>query len=1083
MAGYFDSLTDSAAPEEASQEDFLKQQLEGSAPQYDPQGGFETAKGIAKTAATLTPPGAAAEAMGYMGEPSAWQNVKEGNYGTAALQAAGLIPGIGWLGKAARGARAAGRAGRAAREASAVAPEILEGEILSPAPQLSYRPAEAAAESSSDPFFGIQRTDRTREWRDRVFQDPRLNPNAPTMAEERSAIAAGREAAPEAAPLPKAYDPTRVAPTHVPSVEDFTPKSRAALLRLLEQQKSPTAFEQNYLSAPWKAGRGFYPADVIAGPREVGGMNTKIYDVLMRAKLGGKPLTPFEQNMVNNYMASFEAKPTLGIHGANSSGEIGPPKVRDTTLPPSKFEQNWRASQKAALDRWREEHGMRMSGVMPRNPRYQAYLEEELPVPYKPKEVLSPVVEQAAKQGAETNPFLRRALAVSAGVLGPELGSMAIDQATGTFRDRAAYNDENKKHILPDMNVLAHKPATGPTLEDIKPVVAKHKPEPAAAPHRAAPARHAAPKRAPAKGRAAADSGQRYYGDWRDTEPFASDPIGGFIDELTGQRKTARKPGKLERGSSPMNLGDLLPFSEGGMVRKHYEDGGSEDRIPVVSDIADAVGGMFGGGDQGVVAQDAERAPRQAAEPSGGGMNDFFERWSTNPLSQFLFATGIGAMASDRVNPLQALGEGGIRGLEYMRAAQSAQADLREKERERADMLRQQRLIEQTLGSPDTDIPPMKTAEGEPEVAAPVKTAAATPPETPVVAPEAGAPAAQPETQQAADALAEKKIAKEAEKVSTDEEKSADPTANLYSLHRKISNVMSAVTDPKLRLALANRQKAVEFEIQRIEKQRSEAAVARQRAEDRAIRQAQEKRLEEQQSPEHKTKMRKAEELGKRLDETEATINAGAQGAQGLIDQFDVYKNAIKSGQVVTGAYGEDRLNAHKTLLGLTSGITGKNTDLRSRLSDNIKAGALQQAFAELGGRLGAGISDADRRAIQQMGISLDRDPESNIDAIETFQNAQRRKLAAAEFMEDYKANKSSVPGQLDAGFEAAFTKWVNSQPSIVPDRMKNILAGDEKGIAKKESGPTVVATGTKEVDGKVRKVVKYSDGTVKYAD
>ena len=95
--GFFDALAD-----EASQEDFLQRELAGSAPQYDPEGGWQTAKNIGRMAAEMTPPGAAASAAGYMGEPSLFQNIGSGDYGTAALQAAGLIPGIGWVGKAGR---------------------------------------------------------------------------------------------------------------------------------------------------------------------------------------------------------------------------------------------------------------------------------------------------------------------------------------------------------------------------------------------------------------------------------------------------------------------------------------------------------------------------------------------------------------------------------------------------------------------------------------------------------------------------------------------------------------------------------------------------------------------------------------------------------------------------------------------------------------------------------------------------------------------------------------------------------------------------------------------------------------------
>jgi hypothetical protein len=88
-------------PNEETQKEFLKKNLEGSAPQYDPEGGMETAKEAGRAVANMTTPGAIADAAGYLGGPSIRENVREGNYGTAALQAAGAIPVLGPLAKGA----------------------------------------------------------------------------------------------------------------------------------------------------------------------------------------------------------------------------------------------------------------------------------------------------------------------------------------------------------------------------------------------------------------------------------------------------------------------------------------------------------------------------------------------------------------------------------------------------------------------------------------------------------------------------------------------------------------------------------------------------------------------------------------------------------------------------------------------------------------------------------------------------------------------------------------------------------------------------------------------------------------------
>lgn len=95
----------------------LDDQEDPQLPQYDPEGGWNTAKNAGSFLASLTTPGALAEAAGYLGGPSAVANVQAGNYGDAALQALGMIPGVGLLGKAGLGAKMAMAAAPAAKVA------------------------------------------------------------------------------------------------------------------------------------------------------------------------------------------------------------------------------------------------------------------------------------------------------------------------------------------------------------------------------------------------------------------------------------------------------------------------------------------------------------------------------------------------------------------------------------------------------------------------------------------------------------------------------------------------------------------------------------------------------------------------------------------------------------------------------------------------------------------------------------------------------------------------------------------------------------------------------------------------------
>jgi hypothetical protein len=183
---------------------------------------------------------------------------------------------------------------------------------------------------------------------------------------------------------------------------------------------------------------------------------------------------------------------------------------------------------------------------------------------------------------------------------------------------------------------------------------------------------------------------RRYWGDWRDTEPFASDPIGNFLDSLTGDKRAARRPGNINSPMSPYagkGLEDILPFADGGAVRHAYAKGGTqpqEEEFDPLGDlgrglgdigesISQGLGGLFGGGEsEPVVAADrAVPSPRPARRGPG-------------PISQALVAAGLGMMASPARSTMRAIGEGGLQGMKVYQAAAEEQRkqDLLDAQRE-----------------------------------------------------------------------------------------------------------------------------------------------------------------------------------------------------------------------------------------------------------------------------------------------------------------------------------------------------------------------------------------------------------------
>ena len=915
---------------------------------------------------------------------------------------------------------------------------------------------ELPPSEGGDPFFGVRRSDRTKEWRNRVFDEPRLNPLSPTMAEERAAIAASREAAPvqekPALPAPKSETPSRSVPAGPQSywerIGGLPEKTRNDLLTLLETGKMPPAFRMNAIR-PALRGRDLSLSDIMNETE--GTMSPYVYNAHMKSALSGKPMSAIEQNAANAQMQTFRPVTDADI-GTNRSvrsplsSAMNDPDLQFSSSVNKNINDRYAADAEAAerfarlppvlqtnalyakanrlLNNADEVHDMWASRARP-SARVVApdavALGMEDAAAYKPK--FEPAPETAPSKGGLSEGMRR--------ILGRVPSEpMALGAVNALYSPKDQPN-QPQKYALPDMDILKHKPATGPTMEEgpmvaktekekSKPTTTVSRPEPKkAAPkhraetHRAAPARRAAPS-------------QLYYGDYRDVDPFTNDPIGRAIDELTGNTaKTSKRKG---------TIGDL-GFANGGMARKHYEDGGSEDRVPVLSDIGDALGGLFGGGDQQrVVAQDKQAAP------SGGDADNFFERWQNNPLSQFLFSAGLGTMASDRVNPLQAIGEGGLRGLEYMQAAQANQRVLREEQRARAAELADQKILEKIFSggdettAPETTVPAKKTAAATPEVPetpviAPAKVTEAAPPAAegvPAITP-ATAPEAKPETapaavkQAAAPAAEEPIVAKD------------DRLESLTAQYNKIQKVLPFVRSPATLQKLRIAESGLKEQINQIRQDRKDAAAARKEAGRDKI--AQEnlelsrQRAEEYLHPEKGAFARKsAEELAKDFSETQKA----APTLPGQIKQIEGIIDAVEHGKVY---HSEQALKAAKFFqgLGLDMPIEKLGWAISALGSDpekiantqNLARLGVKDLLQQIGGSLGQGISEGDRRTIMEAALGVDKDPASNLHALKVLKQAMAYQAKRALWQREY----VDKVGYLDAGYNSYEAQKAKENP------------------------------------------------------
>lgn len=114
---------------------FVRAQLdsgEPQLPQYDPEAGWGALKGVGYMGASMLPGGGIADAAGQLGGPSLAQNVRDRNYGPAALQALGAGADFaGPLGIGAKGlAGLFGGAVKAAAGSKAIPAMILGGSAL-----------------------------------------------------------------------------------------------------------------------------------------------------------------------------------------------------------------------------------------------------------------------------------------------------------------------------------------------------------------------------------------------------------------------------------------------------------------------------------------------------------------------------------------------------------------------------------------------------------------------------------------------------------------------------------------------------------------------------------------------------------------------------------------------------------------------------------------------------------------------------------------------------------------------------------------------------------------------------------------
>ena len=641
----------------------------------------------------------------------------------------------------------------------------------------------------------------------------------------------------------------------------------------------------------------------------------------------------------------------------------------------------------------------------------------------------------------------------------------------------------DQPHQLPDMNIYGPKKA--------KTAPAENRPR----------AKRAAPK---------AVDNRRYWGDWRDTEPFESDPIGNFLDSLTGDVRASRKRGNINSPMSPYAGTGAIHFADGGRayrgeggilgglgdVLKSYKPGAisqglvtaglgmmaSPQRDPLraigegglagiqayntaaerereekkkldqqkidadfatntlkkLKDIGspsvaasdsseESTDGLFpkvslspiikrrGGSIRRAYAQGGQPQQDEGFDPFeaigavgdtiGSGLQSLGDtigdalmpsaqaeeaapsrpRRGPGPISQGLISAGLGMMASPAHNPMRAIGEGGLRGVQaYNTAAE---------EQRKEDKLEEERKQNETFAKTLTPkTMPAPTVEPAPTI---TKTAATTTP-NPVVAMDRTA-------------------------VET------DPMAESL---RRLEILQSAMPQNAAQEKFIRRQMELEkLKIAQIKYQQSAAEKAGTT------------------SPGGKGDIKAQEELGKASADQALNVGKAAQSAQTTMSDFANMHRALREDKISPGPAAPITRKFHQFM-----GEVGVQSYAdQAALEDEMTRLGVKQVMADLGGRLGAGISNADRDAIMEMSLNLSKSKGYNMALLEAAIKTQQRALEAQKWTDDY----IKEHGRIDANYMTSYSKWASEQPALVSPSLRKLLAKEKEERLGTESSKT----------------------------
>lgn len=178
-------------------------------------------------------------------------------------------------------------------------------------------------------------------------------------------------------------------------------------------------------------------------------------------------------------------------------------------------------------------------------------------------------------------------------------------------------------------------------------------------------------------------------------------------------------------------------------------------------------------------------------------------------------------------------------------------------------------------------------------------------------------------------------------------------------------------------------------------------------------------------------------ELGGGLAKTMLQMQAdkgNAQSALGTYDDMDAY---LEQPGVYTGIGGPTvkALQQVGSALGISDPKIVANTEAFEA--------ATNKAIKDEVGSLGAGVSEGDRRFVENANAGLTRTKTGNKMIIAMKRKIAQRKIQVADFAQEYAMSNG---GRLDTGFYSALSQWAAANPIFTPEEQRAIMTASVQG-------------------------------------